>query len=94
MPVYYFKCPDGGCLGTGRSRITKSAMMAGARLEPMVCIVCGKTMVRAPKPATSNVVETLDNGVMSRRIERPADAERLFKERAAADQDRINNPKL
>lgn len=47
-------------------------------------------MVRNPKPPTSNVVERLDNGFMARAVERPADAERLYKERAR--QSELNDP--
>lgn len=39
-------------------------------------------MRRAPKPPTTNVAERLDNGLMPRAVERPADAERLYHERA------------
>jgi hypothetical protein len=42
-------------------------------------------MVRESKAPTANVVESLDNGFMAKRVVRPADAERLFKERAAND---------
>jgi hypothetical protein len=42
-------------------------------------------MGRDAHPLTAQVVETLDNGWMTKAIERPADAERIFKERAAAD---------
>ncbi|MDE2103612.1 MAG: hypothetical protein KGL39_40615 [Patescibacteria group bacterium] len=37
-------------------------------------------MDRQPKAPSSNVVETLDNGIMVRALERPAEAERLYKE--------------
>jgi hypothetical protein len=45
---------------------------------------CGQAMKRTPRGATSRVVESLDNGVMTKRLERLADAERLFRERAKA----------
>jgi hypothetical protein len=40
---------------------------------------------RTPKAPTAQVTETLDNGFMARRVERPAEAERLYKERARLD---------
>lgn len=49
------------------------------------CPACSKPLKRTPKPPTAQVMETLDNGFMARRIERPADAERLYAERAKAD---------
>ena len=43
-------------------------------------------MVRAEgAPTSARLLETLDNGLMARRVERPADAERLYKERARQD---------
>jgi hypothetical protein len=42
-------------------------------------------MHRDAKGPTATVVERLDSPHMVRAIERPADAERLYKERAAKD---------
>jgi hypothetical protein len=42
---------------------------------------CGKIMKRNPNPPSTHVKERLDNGVMSRALERYSDAERLFQER-------------
>jgi len=39
-------------------------------------------MRRVPSSASSRMVETLDNGLMTRRVERPANAEQLYKDRA------------
>lgn len=96
MPIFYFKCTDAKCPGTARHIFTPTAykLKGPGPVTAPPCCVCGKPMKRAPKAATSRVTETLDNGLMSRRIERPADAERLYKERAAADNDRVKNPKL
>ena len=41
-------------------------------------------MVRAARGVSSRCVETLDNGVMGRKLERLTDAERLYHERAEA----------
>lgn len=46
---------------------------------------CPGALKRAPKPPTAQAVETLDNGFMVRRLERPVDAERLYRERAQQD---------
>jgi len=42
-----------------------------------------------PGAPTTRIVESLDNGLMPRAIERPAESERLFKERAEADNRRV-----
>lgn len=87
MPLLYFRC--GKCRVDGRALVSVAKMKA-----PHPCPVCKEPMQRSPRPISSKIVETLDNGLMSRRVERPADSERLFKERAAADNERIKNPKL
>ena len=46
---------------------------------------CTGTPKRVPKPPTTQVVETLDNGFMPRKVERPSEAERLYRERARLD---------
>jgi len=57
------------------------------KMEPaldfsMKCPECEEgVMLRAPSSVTSRMTETLDNGLMTRRIERPANAENLYKER-------------
>lgn len=64
------------------------------RLRPpqsYVCSSCNQPAKRVEVNVTSRIVETLDNGLMPRRVERPADAERLFKERAAEDVKRLKN---
>lgn len=45
---------------------------------------CGLEMVRDPRPPSSRVTEVLDNGLMNKRLERLADAERLFADRHEA----------
>ena len=42
-------------------------------------------MERNPSGASSQAVERLDNGLMPKAVERIADAERLYKERANKD---------
>lgn len=55
------------------------------QLVDVLCPVCKHPMWRDDVAPTSRIVETLDNGLMTRRVERPAEAERLFKERSEAD---------
>ena len=78
MPLYYFKCV--GCK-TPKSVICKSKDLK----KPRFCLECGQSLVRAPKGFSSNITETLDNGIMVRKIERIAGAEEIFKERAKKD---------
>lgn len=40
---------------------------------------------RDEEPATTRITEVLDNGLMSRRVERLADVERMVKDRVVAD---------
>jgi hypothetical protein len=87
MPLLHFSCPV--------CKLETRALVSAASTKTVrQCVKCKVPLLRAPKPATSRVTEVLDNGLMSRRIERPADAERLYKERAVADNERIENPKL
>lgn len=77
MPMYRFKCDV--CLTT-----TAKLLLDNARAKAFDgtgCPSCsaGK-LKRDARPASSRVTETLDNGVMARKIERPADAERLYYE--------------
>ncbi len=46
------------------------------------CPECKLEMTRQGSPATARMVEVLDNGMMTRRVERPANAEQLYKDRA------------
>lgn len=75
--MYYYVC---GACQEGRRRICSPAEAK----TPPPCPRCGKTMARSPKGMTSRTVEVLDNGVMTKKLERLADAERLFHERAEA----------
>ncbi len=79
MPAYYLFCE---ACGDDRHVIRKNAKAA----DNVTCQTCGfGPMIRAVRAPTSRVVETLDSGIMSRRVERPADAERLYRERAEKD---------
>lgn len=87
MPLYHFNCSK--CKRHPVRKIAPTPAQALIKVGT-TCPKCGAKMVRTPKPPTSNVVETLDNGHMTRAVERPAEAERLYKERA--DNDPRNKP--
>ncbi len=76
MPMYFYVCED---CGTFARRLR--AIADGN--TPLECVCKGK-MPRSPQPPDTSKVEVLDNGAMRRRLERPADAERLIYERNAA----------
>jgi len=78
MPMYYFTCDS--CATTQGLRLK-----AGEQKTPHACRDCGSMMRRDPRPPSSQVMESIDNGLMPRRVERLADAERLYKDRAAND---------
>jgi putative FmdB family regulatory protein len=73
MPVYNYRCLE--CDKAERRIHEPSA-------DLQVCKTCGSVLVREMKPPTARVVEVLDNGVMSKRVERFADAERVYHEHA------------
>lgn len=77
MPLYHFRCPDG--------HLTRKILEPEQAKVDRTCPQCQKPLRRDVKPPTAQAVERLDNGWMTKVIERPADAERLFKERADAD---------
>ncbi len=82
MPLFCFLCPK--CAATKR-RICASA----PDLEP--CKGCGNAMDRVPGTPGVSVVEVLDNGCMSRPIERLSESPRLHLERnKASDEDTKN----
>lgn len=71
MPLFNYKCTS--CDLTCRKVLDKA-------IKELDC-ACGGKMMRAPKGGSSQVMETLDNGVMTKRVVRLADAERLYKNR-------------
>lgn len=82
MALYYFRC--GGC----DKELRKFFDNLQQASQPLTC-ECGQVFVRDPHPPSSQVMETLDNTMMVRRLERHADAERLSKERAAAHKKKL-----
>ena len=80
MPLYYFGCPDSSCAQVTRRLLTPKE----ARTAAEFCPACGELMQRQANAPTSRTTEVIDNGLMTRRLERLADADRLFAERNEA----------
>jgi hypothetical protein len=76
MPLYKYQCQ---VCGKELRRICD----AQEALTPPEC--CSKVAVRTPSGASSRCTEIIDNGIMTKKIERLVDAERLFKERHEAN---------
>lgn len=78
-----FRCAK--CDSTARRLWSKSPCLDAPNAPPKAPVCkCGEQMERDMKPPTTQVVEVLDNGAMAKRLERLADAPRLFKERVDA----------
>lgn len=73
MGFYWFQC----------EACAKRRLLPSKEAGP--CADCGGKMARAPKTPSSHVVEALDNGAMSRRLERLSNAEELYRDRAKQD---------
>ncbi len=73
MPMYHMVC---GSCGAANQLMTSDPVN-----KPEMPCACGGTMARKPRGPGAQKVEVLDNGAMARAVERPADAERLYKER-------------
>jgi hypothetical protein len=78
MPSYRFVCPI--CNNLQRLILTPDQAKSGKL--PCQWNGCKGILKRAAKPPTARITETLDNGLMPRAIERPADAEQLHNEMA------------
>jgi putative FmdB family regulatory protein len=81
MPMYNFRCPQ--CQSA--VKILRRPEKAN---QPVECPHCKVQMSRDPQPPTSMVKETLDNGIMGRRVERLANIEEIGKERSKIKEDR------
>jgi putative FmdB family regulatory protein len=81
VPMYNFKCPQ--C--RSQVRILRKVEKAA---DPVECPHCKVGMERAPMPPTSMVKEVLDNGLMSRKVERLANAEEIGRDRSKTKEDR------
>lgn len=80
MPSYNLRCSDCGASKTRRFDVPQKF--------PVDTCACGGPMRRVPRPPTTTVKESLDNGAMTKRVERFKDAERLYRDRAANDPDK------
>lgn len=58
----------------------------------VVVCKCGTQMNRVPTGPTSRIVETRDNGIMTRAVEQLADVERLSRERARLTEEDFRKP--
>lgn len=75
MPLYRLYC--GACDFSYAVLVgTAQAAVSGA------CRRCQGPVVRNASGLSATKIERLDNGIMARPVERPADAERLYDERA------------
>lgn len=72
MPIYWYICQVCG------EEVRK---MHPRKATPGLC-QCGGGLSRAPRGPSASPTEVLDGGLLLRRIERPADAERLTRERS------------
>lgn len=75
MPLFKLSCP---LCSKKKTTLANSWAQASKTCE------CGSEMSRSPSGLSSQTVERLDNGVMPKALERLADAERLYRDRADA----------
>lgn len=77
MPCFWYHCQPCG---------KRQAFMGKSQTEesttPRECKVCAGPVVREISVVTSRTVETIDNGLMSKPVERLANAQEIYKERA------------
>lgn len=76
MALYRFRCGDCGM------EFLKLHIRV---LRDAPCPKCGKKAKRSPGGVTTKTTETLDNGLMARRVERLQNATEITAERARAD---------
>ena len=78
MPLYKYSCSS---CGAEKARIL---VVAKAKAHVQIC-TCGAAMARDAAAPSTQVVERLDNGAMTKVLERPVDAQRLHYDRAHKD---------
>jgi hypothetical protein len=78
MPLIHLICNK--CKDTTRRIVRKTNLSNWGN-----CVKCAGLLERAPTGSSSQVVETVDNGVLRKAITRPAEIERLVQERAKSD---------
>lgn len=84
MPLYHFECPV--CMEKTRKILSLKVY----RQRKVACKNCNCELSRVVEPPTSQVMETLDNGLMPKKLERLADSERLHHERAEQQKKKQN----
>jgi hypothetical protein len=80
MPLYHFECIQCG-------QVVRKILKAQDLAQTEV-LCCDTPCRRTPRPPSTQVKEVLDNGLMTKKVERLSDAERLFRERALIPEDR------
>ena len=73
MPLYNLYCSK--CDVTNRRLMTNKEMVAA------ICPECETPLVRVAQPPSTQTFESLDNGAMTKRVERLVNAEELYKNR-------------
>lgn len=76
MPLYAFHCTP---CGLDVSRLFEQDPAKGPVV--VLCPSCRNPVQRKARGPSTRIVEVLDNGVMTKRLERLSDAERLYWER-------------
>jgi hypothetical protein len=71
MAIFSFSCPEHGVFNK----------MLPSGVKSHKCPVCGHDSVRLLKVGSVRVTEVIDNGIMSKSIERPANIDELMEER-------------
>jgi hypothetical protein len=74
MPLYRFFCAV--C-----DKTVRKMLEPGEQAQQQHC-TCGEPLARSTPATSSDVMEVVDNGLMTRRVERYSEAERLFRERS------------
>ena len=87
MPLFRFKCP---VCKVSQSRILDFTEANDANI-PCKTDGCSGKLVRTPKGPSSAIKETIDNGVMVRKVETYPDVEKLVRDRDLADPRRDRN---
>lgn len=78
MPLFYWKCNE--C----NVQLTRIYSFKESQ-NGEICSKCNNKMTRSEKGVNAQVYETLDNGLMSKKIERLADAQRIFSDHSKTD---------
>ena len=74
MPAVTYHCPNCG--------YTVKRVRTGSPVPRIPCAGCGCTAHRRVGAPTATVVETIDDGIVTRRVERMKDIEEIMAERS------------